>query len=646
MHRSSSAQNGHQAHSRHQRQPSSALRQAGANALSGNASAKSLQKSSSVPQVQRSHHKDSRPADGALRTEVANRSQDRARAEGANLLDYRPREVRRRVLEILANPDVVNIARGIYQDYSGSNRGRLGFSELRGVLHVLSEKLGMPASTEKEAERLFKRFDINGDGTLEFPEFLELLLGALRRVAFEPQNLLGRGFFVKKQDGNVWDIYHCEKQLGQGSFATAYQCQHRNTGKQRVVKAVKKSQAKLPVEDIEREILIMRQIDHPHVLRLFEWYEDQGRVYLVIEFLKGGTLREILLYFSRKGCDIQESWSRAVAKQACQAMAYCHSLRLVHKDLKDENIMLLKKDPPFAVIIDLGISEMFSSKCPNSRIIAGTPVTMAPEVWMQNFGPKCDVWSLGCVLFELLAGSLPFTVNSMNPKDWIRAQKLGPNWSLIRSSRPGLHCCQSMLAFNDSQRPTMSACLQHEWFSAATETLRSMPPEQVEPLLRFSQQSTLNRCLFLEIAAKLPIEQASRVVDVFETFDSNRDASLSASEMKAVFSKLGISDEALLKKTFKALDLDGDGVLSFSEFTAGVLLLFKDILDDGLQSLFLEHDRDRDGAINKHEAQSLLARASHVARRRPDELLGKLFPNERTTIRYGELRQHILGDLN
>jgi hypothetical protein len=150
----------------------------------------------------------------------------------------------------------------------------------------------------------------------------------------------------------------------------------------------------------------------------------------------------------------------------------------------------------------------------------------------------------------------------------------------------------------------------------------------------------------LEIAAKLPIEQASRVVDVFETFDSNRDASLSASEMKAVFSKLGISDEALLKKTFKALDLDGDGVLSFSEFTAGVLLLFKDILDDGLQSLFLEHDRDRDGAINKHEAQSLLARASHVARRRPDELLGKLFPNERTTIRYGELRQHILGDLN
>merc|ERR1719394_1535282 len=100
--------------------------------------------------------------------------------------------------------------------------------------------------------------------------------------------------------------------------------------------------------------------------------------------------------------------------------------------------MLLKKDPdfeePFVVIIDLVIAEMFSVADPAGRIIGGTPMTMAPEVWRGNFGPKCDVFSLGVVLYSVLSGSFPFMATSMNPEAWVKLHKRGPDWSKIKSS--------------------------------------------------------------------------------------------------------------------------------------------------------------------------------------------------------------------
>merc|ERR1719437_386577 len=117
-------------------------------------------------------------------------------------------------------------------------------------------------------------------------------------------------------------------------------------------------------------------------------------------------------------------------------MAFCHNLRLIHKDIRDENIMLLRKDPdfdePFAVIIDLGIAEMFNLADPTGHQVGGTPTTMAPEVWRGNFGPKCDVWSLGCVLFQLLTGEMPFMARSMTPSAWQQLHRRGPDWSLVR----------------------------------------------------------------------------------------------------------------------------------------------------------------------------------------------------------------------
>merc|ERR1712147_83309 len=107
---------------------------------------------------------------------------------------------------------------------------------------------------------------------------------------------------------------------------------------------------------------------------------------------------------------------------------------------------------------------MFSSTDPRGNFVAGTPATMAPEVWTGNFGPKCDVWSVGCVLFELLAGSMPFMAMSMDPRDWHRKMKQGPDWNMVRTSAQSRDLVERMLTFSDKHRPSMKQCLQHEWF--------------------------------------------------------------------------------------------------------------------------------------------------------------------------------------
>jgi len=457
---------------------------------------------------------------------------------------------------------------------------------------------------------------------------------------------------VTKQGGKIWDSYDKVKELGTGTFGTAFLCKHKALKEERVVKAVKKSRARMPVEDIEKEILVMRQVDHPHIVRLFEWYEDSNRIYLVMEALKGGTLRDVVLEFQKQRRGLREEWVRSVVCQCTEALAYCHGLRLIHKDLKDENIMLLQQDPnyskPFAIIIDLGIAEMFSIADPVGREIGGTPATMAPEVWRGSFGPKCDVWSMGCLLFEMLAGTLPFMAKVMEPSVWITLHKKGPDLSLLKGSKSGKELCRLMLTFSEDKRPSMADCLHHEWFALEKRSLQTFSPNQFVPIQSFYHEVALKRSLLLELASKLPMSKAGPIVDLFEAVDADKDGTLTLPELQVVFQQMGMADEKLVKKIFKAMDVNKDGCLSFSEFAAAVLLLFKDLLDDRLHALFLEHDEDGNGTLDIHEAEEFLGNAALLLKNksgRSSNLVQDLISSNTQRLTYPELRDKVLGPI-
>mmetsp|Transcript_88374 Transcript_88374/g.248965 ORF Transcript_88374/g.248965 Transcript_88374/m.248965 type:complete len:725 (-) Transcript_88374:79-2253(-) len=525
------------------------------------------------------------------------------RTKGANATQQR------KLLELLGNPDLERMAKEIFNGHGGREQGSLNFKALRSVLFMMHQDMGLELPEETHIERMFKKYDVRTDQTLDFSEFFDLLLAMLRQNAFSRRDVVTREFFVTKSVNKVWNDWEKRKQLGTGSFGTAYLAKNR-IGEERVVKAVKKSRVKIPVEDVEREIMVMRQVDHPHIVRLFSWYEDRSRIYLVLEALKGGTLKDVVLEFQKQRKGLKEEWIRECMNQVISALAYCHSLRLIHKDIKDENIMLLNKEgryeKPFAVVIDLGIAEMFTLADPQGRECGGTPVTMAPEVWQNSFGPKCDVWSLGCVIFELLTGSFPFMATSMNKHAWLRLHKRGPDWSLVKASPPGKNICEEMLTYQEDKRPSMAQLLQHEWFTTAKRELKTVTPAQFLGLQAFAKETQIKRTLLMEIASRLPMDRAQEIVELFESVDVNGDGRLSRKEIKAFFERMDFTDENLIESTFKALDIDGNDELSFTEFAAGVLLLFKDLLEERLEALIEEFDLDRDGIIDTAGARKMM----------------------------------------
>lgn len=553
------------------------------------------------------------------------------------------------MLETLADPNVQKRARDFFRKHDADRSGKLEVPEIIAVMKDLEHEHGIPTPQPKVFERLVKKYDTDNDSCLTFDEFYEMWISALRIQAFQASTVYNREFFVTKQIGNVWQRYSKVKELGAGTFGTAYLAKSKATQEHRVIKAVRKGRAKIPIEEIEKEILLMRQVDHPHIVRLFEWFEDKGRIYLVLEALEGGTLQKIVLDFAKKRKALKEEWIRSVTRQSIEAMAYVHSLRLIHKDIKDENIMLLKKDPefnePFVVIIDLGVSEMFSVADPACHEIGGTPATMAPEVWKGNFGPKCDVWSLGCVLFEMLAGAMPYMTSTIQPEAWLKLHRRGPDWRLCKSSDMSINLCKDMLTYAEAARPNMVDCLQHEWFVVDRATLSNISPSDFTPLREFVHESKLKKNILLQVASRLPMGRAVEINRLFENVDQNRDGSLSYEEMKDCFEQMGIEPQTY-DAIWNSLDADGDGSLSFTEFTTAMLFLCRDILEERLLAMFAEYDVDSSGFLDRDEAKEFLANATAMLkdedRPQVQSLLRGLLPSRGNHITFETLRDILL----
>jgi serine/threonine protein kinase len=268
------------------------------------------------------------------------------------------------------------------------------------------------------------------------------------------------------------------KQSGVGSPGIAHLVSDRRSGDGKVLKKFLKQNAATPLEQLQQEIRGLMMLDHPHILKLFEYYEDEYNIVLVTEAAVGGDLSQVIQKLHRSGYLVGERWSAAVTQQVLEAIAYCHELQIMHKDLKAENIMLLNifdfETYPHAVITDLGFAGMFQATSEDGAhgvVAGGTPVAMAPEVWraymgLGNFGFKSDIYSLGVVLFQLLTGTLPFQCSSGEPVEWIRLITSGPPADLLETycSNLARKLVVKMLAYDPIRRPTARHALRNKWF--------------------------------------------------------------------------------------------------------------------------------------------------------------------------------------
>ncbi|KAL7983645.1 hypothetical protein Chor_000521 [Crotalus horridus] len=271
-------------------------------------------------------------------------------------------------------------------------------------------------------------------------------------------------------------FYDIERTLGKGNFAVVKLARHRVTKTQVAIKIIDKTRLDSSnLEKIYREVQIMKLLNHPHIIKLYQVMETKDMLYIVTEFAKNG---EMFDHLTTRG-HLNEHEARKKFWQILSAVEYCHSHHIVHRDLKTENLLL---DANMNIkLADFGFGNFYKSGEPLSTW-CGSPPYAAPEVFegKEYEGPYLDIWSLGVVLYVLVCGSLPFD---------------GPNLPSLRQrvlegrfripyfmSQDCEMLIRRMLVVDPTKRITIAQIKQHKW-------MQGDPSLQQQHSLSFSMQN-------------------------------------------------------------------------------------------------------------------------------------------------------------
>ncbi|XP_044281820.1 serine/threonine-protein kinase 33 isoform X2 [Varanus komodoensis] len=272
----------------------------------------------------------------------------------------------------------------------------------------------------------------------------------------------------------IQQIYSFGRKLGQGSFGVVIEATHKETGIKWAIKKVNREKAgSSAVKLLEREVSILKRVNHEHIIHLEEVFETPKRMYLVMELCEDGELKEIL---QKKG-QFTENETRHIIQSLASAIAYLHRKDIVHRDLKLENILVKSSDideeneiklnikvTDFGLAVQkMGGSEsMFQSTC-------GTPIYMAPEVISaHDYSQQCDVWSIGVIMYMLLCGEPPFIASS--EEKLFEVIKKGDlhfkhsTWESIGETAKNV--LQLLLKVDPAHRITANELLDSQWITA------------------------------------------------------------------------------------------------------------------------------------------------------------------------------------
>lgn len=273
--------------------------------------------------------------------------------------------------------------------------------------------------------------------------------------------LAQRGFLVRKT-------------LGSGSYSTVKLafCLHRQ---QRRV-AVKVLNQKMAPKDylvrfLPKEKTVWPRLDHPHIIKIFEMFEDTSRTYFILEYAARGDL---LRYVQKYG-PVHEVLARHWFSQACKAIEYLHSRAIAHRDLKLENIML---DEKYRVKIgDFGfVKDDVASTL--SKTFCGSKSYVAPEILRgRPYDPrKSDVWAMGAILFIMVTGTMPFDETRGNKAMLAEHKKMEFSWKGASESCRAL--VLYLFTYLFEERPSMSDVKRHPWMTIPEDELETLAPKQ------------------------------------------------------------------------------------------------------------------------------------------------------------------------
>ncbi|ELT95457.1 hypothetical protein CAPTEDRAFT_119833 [Capitella teleta] len=288
--------------------------------------------------------------------------------------------------------------------------------------------------------------------------------------------------------------YRLIKTIGKGNFAKVKLAKHVPTGREVAIKIIDKTQLnQSSLQKLMREVRIMKVLDHPNIVKLFEVIETEKTLYLVMEYASGGEVFDYLVAHGR----MKEKEARAKFRQIVSSVQYCHQKHIVHRDLKAENLLL---DGDMNIkIADFGFSNEFT---PGNKLdtFCGSPPYAAPELFQgkKYDGPEVDVWSLGVILYTLVSGSLPF--DGQNLKE-LRERVLRGKYRIpFYMSTDCENLLKKFLVLNPMKRASLENIMKDKWMNIGHEEEELKP--FIEPQQDFSDTNRIEIMMTMGYARK------------------------------------------------------------------------------------------------------------------------------------------------
>jgi len=378
----------------------------------------------------------------------------------------------------------------------------------KGAKDLISHMLRVNPAQRWSAEHLLAHPWINIEGTVLAAKSLAPAVEKLRKVrmkfkaGIEAVIALNRinsaakmsgtklGEEAKEEGGRYGrthfeDVYDKGDELGRGAFGTVYLAIKKGSGSRFAVKSMDRTKmSKEDLEGLELEVAVMRELNHPHIVRLEDCFVELEFTYLILELVSGGELFDRIV----KKAKYTENEAQVLVRKFLETLAFLHGKDICHRDLKPENLLLSSEEDDTEIkIADFGFA-IHISNLGEKPEICGSPMYLAPEmVKGQRYNEKVDIWSAGVIIYILLVGYPPFYSENQHDlfKEIAKGQyKFYPqDWGCISNQAKNL--IRKMLVVNPRQRASAETLLREPWLQLPSQHLEGIDLAQTTiPKLR------------------------------------------------------------------------------------------------------------------------------------------------------------------
>ena len=436
--------------------------------------------------------------------------------------------------------------------------------------------------------------------------------------------------FIFEKTGKLRDVYKISKKVGEGAFSSVRRIKHRVTGEKRAVKTIHKKSLRTEEEKnmIFNEVSILRNLDHPNIIKLHEHYQDEMNYYIITEYCGGGELFERIL---SQG-SITEATAAEYMRQIFGILVYLQEKGVAHRDLKPENFLLSSTaEDAYLKVIDFGSSQFYSpGEIMTSKV--GTPYYIPPEVLRKHYNYKCDLWSAGVIMYILLCGYPPFGGNT--DQEILKKVSLGrfsfpsPEWDDISFEAKDL--IEKLLTMDITRRLDARQALSHSWITNASRSPlnRNNASYLFRNLRNFKSELMLKKATIGFITSQLATKsEREEMMELFRSLDTDNSGTLSSKELKEGFLILfgnEVNDiDAEVERIMKEVDLDGSGVIEYSEFVSATLNRQQLLSKERLEMAFKAFDLDGSGTITATELKTVLGKSHDYQEEMWDKLIAE-----------------------